>query len=193
MRDEAPKREIPAPATGLVPRFSNHSNRPDLGGEPPHWDAIQGFLLAMFLPLWAVDSFFLHLTTVPAGLWPSVALLGVALVLLAAGVYLVRTGIRDVFSEYRDPPRVLVAGLYSRCRHPVYLGVQLLYVAAVISTRSLLAAGVWVLVFLVYERYATREEEMMVEKFGEEFLQYAKSVPKWLPKFGKRPVPPRRE
>ncbi len=74
-------------------------------------------------------------------------------------------------------------GMYSIVRHPLYLGNFLMWLSA-----TLLVGNIWfTLVFcltywLYYERIMYAEEEYLREKFGDNYLQWANSVPAFIPK-----------
>jgi protein-S-isoprenylcysteine O-methyltransferase Ste14 len=87
-----------------------------------------------------------------------------------------------------DPPKILVVeGPYGVVRNPMYWGVGsvVLGEAAIFHSRSLVeltvvfAAGVIAFV-LLYEEPALRR------KFGAEYEEYCRRVPRWLPRFKAR-------
>ena len=80
-----------------------------------------------------------------------------------------------------SPPRRLVAvGLYRFTRNPMYLAVLLLVVgiAAWRSSPSVLAYAL-VLALLFHLRVILNEERTLARSFPEEWLQYARAVPRW--------------
>lgn len=78
--------------------------------------------------------------------------------------------------------QVLEAGIYGRLRHPRYLGMILIWAAAVLlsgATRLLyLAAGFVVLALITIEV----EEKELVRRFGQEYEEYRRRVPGLLPR-----------
>lgn len=74
-------------------------------------------------------------------------------------------------------------GFYSIVRHPLYLGNFLMWLSA-----ALLIANIWfILVFCLvywvyYERIMYAEEAYLREKFGENYLNWANSVPAFFPR-----------
>ena len=76
-------------------------------------------------------------------------------------------------------------GLYSVCRHPLYLGNILMALGVLLFTRSLLLAAAGTLAYVMfYERITAMEERFLSNKFGEEFRTWAERVPWILPRFG---------
>ena len=74
-------------------------------------------------------------------------------------------------------------GFYSIVRHPLYLGNFLMWLSA-----ALLIANIWfILVFCLvywvyYERIMYAEEAYLREKFGENYLNWANTVPAFFPR-----------
>jgi protein-S-isoprenylcysteine O-methyltransferase Ste14 len=83
-----------------------------------------------------------------------------------------------------DPPRELVARhLYRYVRNPMYLGVLSVVFGEALFFESLrllqYAAVVAVLFHLAVVLY---EEPALRRQFGESYLRYAETVPRWLPR-----------
>lgn len=83
-----------------------------------------------------------------------------------------------------DPPRKLATkGLYKYTRNPMYLGAILTLIGQAVILESpavlLLAAFMWVLFHLIV---VYREERGLRSRFGQSFEEYAKAVPRWLPR-----------
>ncbi|MHA1419733.1 MAG: methyltransferase family protein [Candidatus Heimdallarchaeaceae archaeon] len=159
-----------------------HKGRKDLAGEHKITDVGQIILLSIFLIVWCLDSFIFQFSTFLSGFIPIYVTipLGVT-VLIISGVF-VFTGLRKVFKEEREKPQVIVSGAFTYCRHPVYFGSILLYVGLSILTWSLLAIILCEVIILFYEYVATYEEKLLVDRFGEEYRDYQKKVPKWIPR-----------
>lgn len=84
-------------------------------------------------------------------------------------------------------------GMYSLLRHPLYLGNFLIWLGVAIF------AGIWWLAiimilsyWLYYERIIFAEEKFLQRKFGQEYTDWAKKTPIFLPKFNswKKPARP---
>jgi protein-S-isoprenylcysteine O-methyltransferase Ste14 len=83
-----------------------------------------------------------------------------------------------------DPPRRLVVrGVYRRVRNPMISGVLfvLLGEAALLGSPPIL---VWFLfVFALNALYIPLiEEHSLANRFGEEYLDYRRNVPRWIPR-----------
>lgn len=75
-------------------------------------------------------------------------------------------------------------GTYSIVRHPLYLGNFLMWLGP-----AMLTAHFWFIVvfclfyWLYYERIMFAEEQFLRRKFGDEYLEWAKNVPAFIPNF----------
>lgn len=88
-----------------------------------------------------------------------------------------------------DPPRELVArGLYRCTRNPMYVGVLSAVLGESLLFRSLhllaYAAGLFTMFHLFVRLY---EEPSLTRRFGDAYVRYRETVPRWLP------LPPRRQ
>jgi protein-S-isoprenylcysteine O-methyltransferase Ste14 len=114
----------------------------------------------------------------------------IGLPLIAAGAAVLLACIEDVARKGRgthaavDPPRKLVAvGLYRYVRNPMYVGVvaTLIGEALFFGSRSIgiYAAAAW----LVFHLWVVIYEEPHLETaFGEEYEEYRRTVPRWIPR-----------
>ena len=83
-----------------------------------------------------------------------------------------------------DPTRkMIVAGVYRHVRNPMILGTIITQVGEAILFASYEIALLAVLNFAINTIYFIYLEEPGLEKrFGEEYIQYKKNVPRWLPR-----------
>lgn len=82
-----------------------------------------------------------------------------------------------------DPTaKLVVRGIYRRLRNPMILGVILLLIGETLFTRSFYHLA-WTLFFIVANAiYIPLFEEPGLEKrFGEDYLEYKRNVPRWRP------------
>lgn len=89
-------------------------------------------------------------------------------------------GLGEVMGE---PVHLVVRGPYRHVRNPMITGVLciLLGEAAVAASAWLLA---WFATFLVFQASAIRfwEEPHLAERYGSEYLDYRRNVPRWIPR-----------
>ncbi len=75
-------------------------------------------------------------------------------------------------------------GMYSFCRHPLYLGNFLIWLGIAAFTQNFWFIVAFVFIFWIYyERIMYAEEEFLINKFGKEYIDYAEYTPAFIPKF----------
>ncbi len=159
-----------------------HGNRKDLCDEHPYGDLGQLIFAVAFAAVWGLDSFVLKATTFWAVHVPLYVRGPAAVLLVAASAYLGVRAHRAVFGQVREPPAVINSGVFSLTRHPLYLSTVLLYLGLDVLTMSLAAFILWAVICIFYDRISAYEEERLAERFGEEYLEYTRRVPRWLPR-----------
>lgn len=88
-----------------------------------------------------------------------------------------------------NPPRKLViTGLYSRIRNPMILGWIIILFGLGILLNSITLIFIFTPLFILLNVLYLKaiEEKEMEKKFGRQYLEYKKSVPMFIPRFGKR-------
>ncbi len=81
-------------------------------------------------------------------------------------------------------------GMYSFCRHPLYLGNFLIWLGIAAFTHNFWFIVAFIFIFWVYyERIMYAEEEYLIGKFGNEYLNYSSHTPAFIPtlKYYKKP------
>jgi protein-S-isoprenylcysteine O-methyltransferase Ste14 len=150
--------------------------------EHPYGDRVQVVLLFVFLVIWVLDSFFLKWTTTLAAVVPLVVRLGLAGIIFALAITLVQTGHRIISDPSFSDKGVIKDGAFARIRHPLYGGSIFLYLSLVFSTLSLAALAIWIVIAVFYNIIAAYEERLLLEKYGDEYREYQRKVPRWLPR-----------
>jgi protein-S-isoprenylcysteine O-methyltransferase Ste14 len=150
-------------------------------GEHPLGDVGQLIALVIFLAVWASDSFWLNFTTFGLEAVPNIIRMALAIsVWLLAGI-LIKVSHYVVHAESR-PAGVISKGAFKYIRHPVYLSGLLVYLGLVISSLSVAAMIVWLLIFLFYNYIAAYEERLLIAKYGDAYRTYQRHTGRWLPK-----------
>ncbi len=98
--------------------------------------------------------------------------------LLLLGFTLVALGWKEV---YRGAGRLVTDGLYSRLRHPQYLGLILVIAACLIQWPTVLTIILAPFMVARYLLLAREEDRDLEARFGEDFKRYKQSVPGLLP------------
>ena len=92
----------------------------------------------------------------------------------------------NVFKKSHFKPEeirnLITGGIYSKLRHPVYLGRILLNMGFLIMfpiMQMLFVTIVFILIWLLVAKY---EEIILIKKFGKKYKSYKKKVPMFIPK-----------
>ncbi|MHA1288612.1 MAG: methyltransferase family protein [Candidatus Thorarchaeota archaeon] len=158
--------------------MSKHGHE-HLAGEKPGSHRNQMILAIAFLVVWVIDSFLLRWTTFLFDLnliWTN----GIpAALILVLALYLMNASHNDLFDTKVEG--VSSVGVYGRVRHPMYLGTHLFFLGLALLPLSLAAIVVWGIAAVYYNTLANYEEQLLEEKFGNDYLEYKKNVRKWIP------------
>lgn len=106
--------------------------------------------------------------------------IGVA-ILTVATLLIIRSVISSLQINIDDPDSLLYSGPYSFSRNPMYLGWTIFQIGIAIVSNNL-----WMLVltapaFLVVHFYdVIKEEQILEEKFGDEYKNYASNVRRYI-------------
>jgi protein-S-isoprenylcysteine O-methyltransferase Ste14 len=159
----------------------------------------KGFKVGAALGMISGWGFFLFLF----GLWISpqerfslqiseISLLGVPLShlflsigFLLPGAYLGIKGVTEMglkVAETHRAERVIATGVYSRVRHPQYLGAILAHVGASFLLSAFYSLLVTPLVIIINWILCWKEERELVKEFGEDYVHYMKLVPMFIPR-----------
>jgi len=162
--------------------YKDHENRPDLAGEHPFGDTLQLIMLIIFTAAIAADYLFFRTYHLIGGKIPFIVRIPAGFGLIAFGGWLALRGIQIVFRDYRPEPIMISEGMFSKVRHPIYVGAMLVYLGVLCLTLSFLGTIVFLFVMLVYQWLAKHEEKLMLGIFGDTYREYCQRVPMWVPK-----------
>lgn len=159
---------------------------------------IQAFIIALYAEMYGfpltiyllVRFFGLDSTYLNANLWSTLVDLGETgmMISMIAGYFLLFTGFgiflqgwRQVYRAHQEK-RIVKEGLYGLVRHPQYTGLFIaLFGEGIVHWPTLFSVGLFPVIVFVYVRLARTEEKKVIEQFGEEYLEYRRRVPGFLP------------
>ena len=101
------------------------------------------------------------------------------------GFFLLYHSVSDLsrkVSEAHQPEKVVSTGIYARVRHPQYLSFILLHIGFSFLFSGLYALLATPLVFLMLYAFARKEEAELVKEFGNDYEEYKKEVPMFIPR-----------
>ncbi|HEX75846.1 MAG TPA: isoprenylcysteine carboxylmethyltransferase family protein [Dehalococcoidia bacterium] len=89
---------------------------------------------------------------------------------------------------FNPPPKLITTGLYAYVRNPMLLGLFLLMFGLGILFSSLSLIFIFTPLFILLNVLYVKviEEKEMEKKFGEEYLEYKRKVPMFIPKLKKQ-------
>jgi protein-S-isoprenylcysteine O-methyltransferase Ste14 len=143
---------------------------------------LSGFFGIPFVPdhlhghLFAATLALLGFWTLETGVW---VVMVISIIMLLIAAYLIVEGWRTV---YRGKRTLVTTGLYNQVRHPQYLGLILGSSAFLIQWPTIPTLIMFPILIIAYYRLAKKEEKEMVERFGQEYLNYQRKVPMLLPR-----------
>lgn len=106
-------------------------------------------------------------------------------ILLFGGFGIFIQGWRQLYHAKQEN-RLATDGLYSLVRHPQYTGLFIgLFGEGVIHWPTIFSVGLFPVIVIAYVLLAKREEKKVIKEFGEEYLEYKRNVPAFLPVKGK--------
>jgi protein-S-isoprenylcysteine O-methyltransferase Ste14 len=156
-----------------------------IGKEMPYSHAIQFISPIVFLIVWALDSFIFKWSIGLSEFVPWPIRVGVGIVIFGVSMALMRAA-EQVLFHGEQKMEVITEGILSHVRHPLYLGGLLIYVGFIVSTFSIISAGLFILIVIAYNQLASYEEKDLTRIFGEQYTEYKNKVPKWIPSFKAR-------
>ena len=103
--------------------------------------------------------------------------------LIAFGGFMFMGKARDLFKKHQttlkleESNQLIREGVFSKTRNPMYVGMCILVFGfSILSTNVIALSLPFIFLVLVNLIFITKEEHLMVEKFGEEYLEYKKNV-----------------
>ncbi len=82
--------------------------------------------------------------------------------------------------------KLITQGVYHFIRHPIYAAMWLWGLAQVLLLQNWIAGPATLLFYgIVYFRRTPREEQMMIDRFGDEYRVYMRQTGRVIPKLGK--------
>ena len=145
--------------------------------------AVMYFLAALF---YALAPSWLSLSNIPFPDWIRAIMVGIA----ALGLSFVSWALRSLgrnwapsLSGIRKDTFLVTGGPYGIVRHPIYFGaVMFLGSLSILSANLLIILPTIVLIILLYAQLPD-EESMLLERFGDDYREYMKRTPRFIPRF----------
>jgi protein-S-isoprenylcysteine O-methyltransferase Ste14 len=163
-------------------------HRENLAGEHKFSDAGQLILFLVFMAVWITDSFFFKYSVFLNNYIPASVQITLGVIVLIISACLAASGIIKMFGKVREKSGVVRDGVFGIIRHPLYTSEMLLYLGLLLLSTSLAAIAVWV-IGIAFLHYISRyEEKILLEQFADEYRQYMKDVPMYIPRLRRKKI-----
>tara|TARA_Y100000310_G_scaffold319407_1_gene374636 strand:- start:2395 stop:2910 length:516 start_codon:yes stop_codon:yes gene_type:complete len=97
------------------------------------------------------------------------------------GIILVYLSYINIKQDFLKAKKVTNTGIYSKVRHPMYLGIILLFIGISLITSSILVFVYSLIGIILIVWQAFYEEKYLEKRFSKDFLNYKNQVPMLLP------------
>ncbi|CCM75388.1 methyltransferase family protein [Rhizobium mesoamericanum] len=104
-------------------------------------------------------------------------------ILIISGFWLLASSWHVLYAAQREH-RLATRGPYARVRHPQYDAFVIIMIGFLLQWPTLVTLAMFPVLVWVYVRLAKREEEVSRAEFGAAWDAYARTVPRFLPRFG---------
>lgn len=100
-----------------------------------------------------------------------------------SGATLVADGWRRIHRARREE-KLMTDGVYARMRHPQYTGLFLIvFGEGIVHWPTIVSVAGFPIIVFAYTMLARNEERQMLEKFDDEYREYQRRVPMFIPRF----------
>lgn len=98
-----------------------------------------------------------------------------------AGATLVAEGWRTIYRARRES-RLATGGVYAKVRHPQYTGLfMIVFGEGIVHWPTIVSVAALPIIVGAYALLARKEERQMIERFGDEYREYQRHVPMFVP------------
>lgn len=106
--------------------------------------------------------------------------------IFSLGVFIRIWGIQHLWYRIKKNKILTTTGPYQFVRNPLYIGNTLICVGAVLLSHHLwLGPITLVYCFILYTGVIACEESHLKEKYGQPYMEFIESTPRWFPRFSK--------
>ena len=149
--------------------------------EIPNAHLYHALLPVIFWVIWFLDLQVFQLTTFLNDYLHLLIRVPVFILIFGIALVFILKSHKLLFQSHKPPNQLQSGGILRYVRNPMYLGILLIYISLIFLSISLISIVIFIIVFLVYNKMVNFEENILEAKFGEEYKEYQKNVPKWIP------------
>ena len=141
----------------------------------------------IFITIWMLDSSVFNFSIWLNEFVPLLLRIIIFAIVLGLALTFIQLSHKTLFKgEHKPSDTLLTSGVVAHVRNPMYLGILLIFVAFLFLSISIICVILFIPIFLIYNKMANFEANILEGLFGEEFLKYKEKVPKWIPSIKKR-------
>ncbi|WHH60000.1 isoprenylcysteine carboxylmethyltransferase family protein [Petroclostridium sp. X23] len=121
-----------------------------------------------------------HLWVALAGgsMWVYSVLHPLSNVLIFTGLIIISIGWKGI---HAGNGKLVTSGIYKFVRHPQYSGFTLTIIGFLVQWPTIITIIMAPILLVMYARLSKKEEKVMIETFGQEYLDYKEQVPAFIP------------
>ena len=150
--------------------------------EMSHSHLLHALLPIIFIVIWVLDSWILLISIWLNEFVPSILRLILFITVLGLALIIMFLSHKTLFDHDEPSDTLITSGILGRVRNPLYLSILLIYIAVLLLSISIISIVFFIIIFFVYNKMVNYEEKKLEKIFGNEYLEYKKKVPKWIPK-----------
>lgn len=147
----------------------------------PHAHLYHALLPVIFWVIWFLDLQVFQLTTFLNNYIPLLIRILIFIAIFSVALVFILISHKVLFQSHEPPNQLISGGIFRYVRNPMYLGILIIYISLIFLNISLISIVVFIIVFLVYNKMVDFEEDVLEARFGEEYKEYQRKVPKWIP------------
>jgi protein-S-isoprenylcysteine O-methyltransferase Ste14 len=132
----------------------------------------------LLVSTWLLYFLLLHNPIVQWLVYVGWVILAVGLVFIFLPMVVLRSkGRPEKDKDFTYTTTIVDSGIYAIVRHPLYLGWLLMYVAVILFSQHWLIVIMGILGVVCMYLISRQEDQRLIEKFGDTYARYMKSVP----------------
>ena len=152
------------------------------GREHPQTHLIHIICITGFIGVCMSDSLIFNFSTFLINyIQPLVRVILFCIFLVIALLFFKLSG-NAVFPHDQEEKPLAKTGIFAHVRNPMYLGTPLIFIAFIFLTLSLISIVPLIITMVLFNNMVKFEEKDLEKIFGQEYLEYKKKVPRWLPR-----------
>jgi len=132
----------------------------------------------LLVSTWLMYIFLLHNPVLKWLVYVGWAILAIGFIFIFLPMVVLRSkGMPEKGKDFAHTTIIVDSGIYAVVRHPLYLGWLLMYVVVILFSQHWLVVILGILGIVFIYLITRQEDQHLIEKFGDRYESYMKSVP----------------